>query len=483
MKVTPKLIEGFLDVFLVPYLDDPQATPPFHRKMWDLVCDEHRFVALAAPRKHAKTTGVTKAYVMCELLFGGSDFALILSETYDKAVKFLGGIVYTLRNNPDVKNTFGPIVFEKDTQDEVIVRTRDAWFCIVVRGSEQNLRGILWGDKPPNLIVGDDMESDEMVNNPERRRAFKKNFLNVVIPCGSRNCKYRILGTILHFDSMLENFLNSSSWKSLRFKAHESMTDFSNILWPEMFPEKRLREIQELYRNQYNLDGYSQEYLNIPVSIEDQYFRQEDFLEMTDEDRKSEGFYYAACDLAVSTKERADFTVIGVMKRTADGFHHVVDVRRLKVDSLGSIDEMMAVQERYEPELFGIESGQIKLAIGPFLDVKMREKGVSLNLHPLTPSGDKPTRGKSIQAMMKAGAVKFDKGASWYPALEDEMMKMTNSGAKSGHDDMFDVMAYLGLMCKNFSRPDTVAEINDYEFYTSFSMAPANNGMNAITGY
>jgi predicted phage terminase large subunit-like protein len=482
-KITAKLVEGFLSGFLVPYLDDPQPTPAFHREMWGLVCSDAKYVAIAAPRGHAKSTGVTNAYVLTSVLFGESTYVLIISETWDKAVEFLGGLTKSLKDNVEINRHFGPITFEKDSQDEIVVKTRDTRFKIAVYGAEQSTRGALWeGRVRPNLIIADDMENDELVSNKDRRTRYKKAFMNVTIPCGSRRCKYRIIGTILHFDSLLENFLKDTAWESRRYKAHEAMNDFSNILWPELWPEERLRQTQSIWRGQHNLDGYSQEFLNIPVSSEDQYFREEDFLPMTEEDKSAPGTYYAAADLAVSVKERADYTVIGVMKITADGFHHVVDVRRFKRDSLEVIEELLSVQKRYSPELFGIEAGQIKLAIGPFLDVKMRERGIFLNMERLSPAGDKPTRGKSFQGMMKAGAVKFDKEASWFEELHEELMKMTNSGAKSGHDDQFDVVSYLGMMSAKFGRPDTEGEEEEDKFYASF-LDQKSDGRNAITGY
>jgi hypothetical protein len=45
-------------------------------------------------------------------------------------------------------------------------------FRIMALGSEQKVRGLLWNGRRPNLIVGDDLENDEIVMNSERRQKF-----------------------------------------------------------------------------------------------------------------------------------------------------------------------------------------------------------------------------------------------------------------------------------------------------------------------
>ena len=286
-KVTAKLVEGFLNGFMMPDLDSPAATPQFHRDMWGLVCSDNKRVAIAAPRGHAKTTAVTMAYILANVMFKERDFVLLVSNTWDISTKFLGIMKEALYSNNDLKKNFGPFTFDKDTQDEIIVSSPYGKFCIMARGSEQNVRGLQWMNKRPNLIVCDDLESDELVNNPERRKKFSGWFMNLLMPCGSKNCIYRVVGTVLHFDSVLENLLHDPSWVTRRFSAHKGFDDFSDILWPEMWPEERLRDMRQMYISQHNMDGYSQEYLNIPVSTQDRYFRPEDMLDMTEEEKKT----------------------------------------------------------------------------------------------------------------------------------------------------------------------------------------------------
>jgi hypothetical protein len=135
-------------------------------------------------------------------------------------------------------------------------------FRIQAKGSEQKVRGIKWGGKRPDLIVCDDLENDEIVMNPERRAKFARWFMNALIPCGSDTCSIRVVGTILHLDSMLQRILDDPTWKHLFYQAEDG--NFENILWPEQYSAERLKGIYRGYKAQGDTEGYAQEYRNTP---------------------------------------------------------------------------------------------------------------------------------------------------------------------------------------------------------------------------
>lgn len=54
IKIDSELMYGFSGAVLSARYDQPKKTPPFHIKLWDLCCDPYPWVAIAAPRHHAK---------------------------------------------------------------------------------------------------------------------------------------------------------------------------------------------------------------------------------------------------------------------------------------------------------------------------------------------------------------------------------------------------------------------------------------------
>lgn len=431
------------------------------------------------------STAMTHAYVLAMMLFRVRDFCLLVSDTEGQAVEFLGDIKAELNGNEALRSAFGIKKLLKDTETNVICLFADgAMFRIQAKGSEQKVRGLKWRNKRPNLIVGDDLENDEIVMNPERREKFRRWFMNALIPCGSDDCLVRIVGTVLHLDSMLQRLLEDPTWKSLRYEAEDG--EFGNILWPEQFPEARLRRIRDSYAAQGDIEGYYQEYLNRPIGDENTFFRREDFL---DEERDKEGnkllpnlVHFAAADFAISESQKADFTVIMVGGMDPDGFLHIVDCRSGRWDSEEIIEELISVQRRYDPVVFTFETMTIDKALGPFLDREMRRQKVYLNVNKVTPTKSKTARGKSIQGMMKAGLVRWDKEADWYPATESELMTIATSGPRGAHDDRFDAFAYIGLTVDQYYEAQSPEEIEEEEYDLAFEET-FEMGANEDTGY
>jgi len=82
----------------------------------------------------------------------------------------------------------------------------------------------------------------------------------------------------------------------------------------------------------------------------------------------------------------------------------------------------------------------------------------------MTPTKSKTTRGKSWQALHKAGAVRYDTLASWWPEFYSEMQTITDSGVRGRNDDMFDVVSYLGLTVDKFYEAQSDQELEDEEY-------------------
>jgi predicted phage terminase large subunit-like protein len=265
-------------------------------------------------------------------------------------------------------------------------------------------------------------------------------------------------------------------WLAVKYKAHNE--DYSKILWEDRFSKEKLVAIKQGYLDQGMPDMYSQEYLNYPVDESNAYFRRDDFLTITDDDRKQNLIYYAAADFAVSTRDRSDYTVIAIVGVTPDGTLHVADIRRGRWDASQIVEEMFTVQRRYSPELFIVEQGSIHNSIRPFLDREMRVRNHYLNLYPVVPTKDKLTRARSLQARLRAGGVRFDKDASWYIALEDEMVRFP----KDRHDDQVDALSWIGLTLDVQANAPTPEEQADDEWEEDH-LGESFNGMNQTTGY
>lgn len=483
MNLDPGVIEGLTIGLLAAKYDNPCPIPDLHRELWAEFCSDDEKVASAAPREHAKSTAITHAGTLAAVLFREKSFVLLVSDTESQAAEFLGDIKAELVENTALKKTFGIKKILKDTETNIVVQFKDGeMFRIVAKGSMQKVRGLKWRGKRPDLIVGDDLENDEIVMNAERREKFRRWFFNALVPCGSDTCSIRIVGTILHLDSLLNRLMSNKKWRTRLYEACDE--NFENLLWSEKFSEKRLRDIYEDFAEDGNTEGFSQEYRNHPVDIKTLFFKKDYFLDFP---RDKEGVsqlpnleYFAGADFAVSEKEKADFTVFVVVGVCPEGKLYIVDVRRFKGPD--HVDELIATQKMWDINMWMFESGQISKSIEPLLITEMRRKRTILNYDTHTPTQSKTARARSIQGYHKSGFISYDKEKEWWPPFEAELSMVADSGPRGRHDDQFDAFAYVGMAVDQFWEAQSDEELED-EAYEEELFDFSDMGRCASTGY
>lgn len=483
--VSSTKLAGFVNGFLLARYDSPVPIPGFHRDIWDIIASGKKRIAIAAPRYHAKSTAITHAVTLFMFLFRISRYGIIVSDTESQASQFLGDIKNELLENEDIRNTFGVKRIIKDAITDIIVEMEDGYkFRIQALGAEQKIRGRKWNNTRPDYVIGDDLENDEMVENDERRAKSKTWFFKALLPSISRTGIIIIVGTILHMDSILMNLMNNKSWTSKLYRAHTSFDDFSGLLWPELWPEERLRSTRQEYIDAGYAEGYAQEYLNDPTAHDEAFFKREDFKEIEDEMKKLPLSWVASMDLAISDIDKSAYTVICI--GGLDEFRRL-QIRHIIRDRFGGdaneiINTMFEVQKLYGIEWWKIERGQIERTLMGPLNERMLSTGTYLNIVPGVPTKDKRSRARAIQARMRAGGVYFDKDADWYPTFEQELLQFP----KGMYKDQVDAIAWLGIAINELNEGPTKRELEDEDYEESIrmfqdTMPPV--GRSNVTGY
>jgi predicted phage terminase large subunit-like protein len=501
MKLDAELIYGFSETFLKPWFDSPEKTPAFHHDLWKAFCHEKSRVAIGAPRGHAKSTAGTLTFALASMCFRVNDHIMIMSDTESQACQFLGSIKQHLSANKPLIEAFNisPIdMWEKETESEIIFSFLDGRRCrIFARGSEQKVRGTTWETRRPNLVLMDDCENDEMVLNEERRRKFINQFQNKILPLGNKGCLIRVVGTILHSDSLLQNLLtfngkdeqnrawdglkeypletSISSWYALRFKAHNE--DFSQILWPEMFSKERLLGLRDEFTAFGNISGYAQEYLNTPIDQSDAYFRQDDMKDISSVGEIET--YYISGDLAISQKDSRAFTVFVVAGVNSEGIIRIRDVVRFRGDAFEIIETLFALQKRWKPDLFFLEQENIARTLGPIIYSEMDRRNQWFSIEEMTASQDKVKRARAMQSRYRAGTLEVDHSKEWFYEYSKEMYEFP----RGKYMDQVDATAWVCIGLDKLVNAPTPHELFEEEYNRIQDQTLAFGGRNAYTGY
>jgi predicted phage terminase large subunit-like protein len=494
IKLTANMIAGFSEVFLHDGFDKPKPAPAFHRELWEWDCSDAELGVAVCPRGHAKTTSSTITCALADVLFGAEDFEILIGVNEKKAAQLLANIDYILTDEQYIglQEAFSVEVL-RSNETELVGRVKGREFCLMARGKGQKVRGELWRQKRPGKIRIDDLEDDEEVLNDDSRRKTKHWFENAVLPAPADGGQIRMVGTILHEDSLLNNYIHQSqlhtaecqakgiepTWNGFFRSAHKSIDDFSQILWPEMFSEAKLRRIKQHYKLSKNLNGYSQEYLGIPIAEGNEFFVAEGFVGMEPADFRKAVTKYGAVDFAVSTKADTDNTAFGIVGVSSDNLRNVLDMDAEIIDTLSACEKWFDLDLIYKPEYWIVEDENISKSVGPFLYKMMRERGHYLNLKLVRPKNDKKMRARSWQACHAAQGVRYNKQMpGGYEELEHEMKGFP----RAAHDDRVDVLSMIGMDLDD-QVPAPTEEEQDEEEYQQMVATTGSTGRCETTGY
>jgi predicted phage terminase large subunit-like protein len=494
IKLTPNMIAGFSEVFLHDGFDKPKPAPAFHRDLWEWDCSDAELGVAVCPRGHAKTTSSTITCALADVLFGAEDFEILIGVNEKKAAQLLANIDYILTDEQYIglQEAF-QVEVVRSNETELVGRVKGREFCLMARGKGQKVRGELWRQKRPGKIRVDDLEDDEEVLNPDSRAKTKHWFENAVLPAPADGGQIRMVGTILHEDSLLNNYIHQSqlhsaeclargiepTWYGFFRSAHRGIDDFRDILWPEMFSEIKLKRIKQRYSLSKNLNGYSQEYLGIPIAEGNEFFVSEGFAAMEESDFQRVMNKYGAIDFAVSTKQDTDNTAFGLVGVTSENMRNVLEMDAQIRDTLDAAERWFELDLMYKPEYWIVEDENISKSVGPFLRKMMIERNHFLNIKLVRPKSDKKMRARSWQAVHAARGVRYNKQMpGGYDDLEHEMKAFP----RAKHDDRVDVLSMIG-MDLDAQAPALSEEEQDEEDYHEMVIGTGSSGRSETTGY
>ena len=269
----------------------------YHRALageLDLAVEPGRRLLGALPREHGKTTIGTVALTLREICVGAKKNILLVAANREEASAKLRLIVNELESNSLIREVFArQIAPARDKKghtvaygDSEIVLADGARVSTLGFGGK--VRGQLASGRRLDLIILDDPEDDESVASPQQRRklrAWVDHALINALDVASGSLVW--LGTLLHHDCVLAQCMASHGgggvagggkpaahhlpmWPFIKYAA---ISDAGDPLWPGRWSKERLRT----RRFEIGDKAFSQEFLNKPVSLIAQVFRDGDF--------------------------------------------------------------------------------------------------------------------------------------------------------------------------------------------------------------
>lgn len=150
---------------------------------------------------------------------------------------------------------------------------------------------------------------------------------------------------------------------------------------------------------------------------------------------------YGASDYAV-TADGGDFTVHVVVGIDREQRWYVLDLWRGQASSDQTVDAFCDMVARWKPLRWAEESGQIKSALGPWIERRMRERRAFVAREPFAARSDKAVRAQPAIAQIATNGLYVQGGVPWWPDMRSEML-----GFPAGkHDDQVDALGLVGQL-------------------------------------
>jgi len=378
-------------------------------------------------------------------------FVLLISDTYGQASLFLEDLKAELEFNEMIVWLYGDLKSKKWSEDDIIISTG---IRIMAKGAGQKVRGLKYRDARPDLIIMDDLENEELVANKDRRDKLEKWLNGSVFPSLSKpDGRVILIGTIIHFDSVLSRVLESDKYDNFNKKVYKIIDEDGQSIWPEYMTNEEIAELKADYSKRGKIDIFMAEYMNTPIDPETAEFKRTDFQYYKTEDIVDKKFRkYLAIDPAISEKRSSDNCAMVVVGIDKENKWYVLDKIVGIFDPYVLIENIFKLHEKWNLDKIGIETAVFQKVLIYMIRKEMRERNVFLPIEELKADKDKETRIRSLISVYRSKTL-FHRADGAEADMEEELLTFP----VGRRDDIIDALAYMTQL----ARVNTVAKKAD----------------------
>lgn len=438
---------------------------------------EGQHEAIAAPRGNAKSTLVTQIFTLWCVLTGRKRYPIIVMDALDQAATMLEAIKAELQFNPRLAMDFPSAAGQgRVWQVGTITTVNDC--KIQAFGSGKRMRGLRHGPHRPDLVIGDDLENDENVRSPEQRDKLESWLKKTVLSLGAADDSMDVIviGTILHYDSVLSRLLKNPLWKRQKFKAiiqwpHRmdlwdeweelllnvddegqaaaqfyrkhatAMEQGAQVCWPAGQPLLKLM----IKRARDGHAAFDSEQQNDPISGDDAPFAHGIIQFWVN--RLNDWVFYGSCDPSLGkhgASRDPSALLVGGFNRTT-GILDVVEAKIAKRLPDKIISDVIELQRQYRCVLWAVESVQFQEFLRTELVKRSARLGIPVPARAVIPHSDKLLRIESLQPHIANGLIRL------HPSQTTLIEQLTHF-PKADHDDGPDALHMLWAIAVSFAK-------------------------------
>lgn len=460
---------------------EENKTPPMHLKMLDTIAYRTRdHLVNLAFRGSAKSTLFGEYFFLYLAVFQelpglkNIQLGMYIADSMENGAK-------SLRRNIEYRYNASPFLVQmlpraKFTDTELEFQNLEGkMFNLRLFGATTGIRGTKRYGKRPNIVVADDLISDEAAKSKVVIDLIKDTIYNGIEHALDPKKRLFIFnGTPFNREDPIIEAVESGAWEVNVYPICEKFPctpeEFHGA-WEDRFNYKYINNQYQLLKNTGHVGSFYQE-LMLQISSDDsRLVRDEDirwYSRISLLQNKSNFNFYITTDFATSSKASADWSVISVWAVNSNGDFFWVDGVCSKQTMDKNVDDLFSLVQKYRPVLeVGVEITGQQGAFISWLNREMMERNIwftfaSSNKSPgIRPTTDKLSRFNVVLPWFKAGKMYFPeemRDGTAMTELLQELRLITYEGIK-GHDDFIDTISQLAYL--KIIKPSEDTQLNE----------------------
>lgn len=378
---------------------------------------------ILAPRGFGKSTALTVAVIVLEVLMNPNIRILIGSKSDKQARGFLDEAKQCLQKERLIE------IFGIQGGEKITVWNEDAINVLgrTIAAKEKTVTALGSGGSVTSrhfdLIIADDLVDNKNSRTTLQRRELHKFFYQTLRPCLEPKGRMYVLGTRYHPDDLYNWLMTKDPEFNITTFIIPALVD-GESQYPERYETE---ELLSLRTSMGTIFFDSQLMLNTD-SMRGEIFKYDYFKWYSKLPPRLRIF--AAADLALGKKTQHDFFAIVVLGYDDNENIFILDTYAGKISLEQQNKMILHYHEKHDPILFGIEANAYQGA--KIEELKKTPEGKHVRAVPIFTREDKVTRAQKF-------AVYYERGEVYHPehgveGLEDQLCSFPNGD----HDDLFD---------------------------------------------
>lgn len=300
-------------------------------------------------------------------------------------------------------------------------------------GASTNIRGVRYKGSRPDIIILDDITTNDAKNSEAIQNTINDNFYKSVIPA-LHPTRYKIffIGTPISEKDIIHQLSTNPEWVVHKFPICEkfpcSKEDFKGA-WEDRFPYDAVKSKYDMLHAAGKAQDFYQEYMLEITDLSTLLVEEDDVMWFDPAIvMKSKHYYnfYISTDFATSTKKSADYSTIGVWAISNNNDWLLVDGQCKRQSMQENIEDLFRYVQKWKPLSVGIESSGQQGGFLSIIEEMKMQRNVWFQFAKKPGSkepGIRPTKDK-VHRFVTGVQPKFKQNKIWFP--KPEMVRTMN---------------------------------------------------------